>query len=430
MEERPALSRDPEEVGSVDAQTDRRPRAAWEEDGWALTCHYLFAPFARSSSLPPGSHGKSTDWVDASHLRRTRLDLSLGVPFVLVFALPVVGYLAPLFAVFAPRYIPSTFHTSVHVGTFLKEDARAGRQVLKCLLELYGFHGQACALGKMRELIRRIERGHGQIDTLTDLIDLADIMHELTPNIGVLPRAHLRQLHQSLTHSSFIAQRLYTSRMLARDLERWRDTIWEDDQLLERHGIERLTTAQVVEALYARGIYRHPLAMAFVLQQTQHRALQSVDAKTHQDDLAKPDLLQPPSPSRPTEAVRVHWRKTLREWVQLHRMVHEGVERRRASAADPSLTAPIDTGASEAAATESSVPTKEQVRPGVASSVVSPDSSFPMAFIVHVPALARVPQTITPTDKPAPMPPPPTGETPAQIDVKELNAAAASSTAA
>ena len=419
--------------------------------------------------LPPEANGKPTDWNDASHLRRTRLDLTLGVPFVLLFALPLVGYAAPLFAVLAPRYIPSTFHTSAHVGTFLREDARAGRQVLKRMLEQYGFHGQACSLSKFRELIRRIERGHGQVESLTDLVDLAGIMHTLTPNIASLSRTHLRQLHQSLTHSSFVAQKLYTAKMLARALQRWRDTIWEDDQLLWAYGVDRLTTAQVVEALYSRGIYRHPLAMAYILQRTQHRALQSVDSATPgADDLTKPDPLLAPAPNKPTAAVVQDWKRTLQQWVEMHRTVEAEAARRKlieeekakATAAEkataaaakraeqaatptttsstPRIHAAASATASVPSLTAESAPSSNNIAAASApaastklSDVFAPRSTgpaplppvFPMAFVLHVPALARAPQTIAPTDTPLPIPQPPKGETPEQQDAKMLNEA-------
>ena len=41
-------------------------------------------------------------------LDQFRYDIRIGVPFVTLFALPIVGYTAPLLALLAPKYLPST----------------------------------------------------------------------------------------------------------------------------------------------------------------------------------------------------------------------------------------------------------------------------------------------------------------------------------
>ena len=41
-------------------------------------------------------------------LDQFRYDIRVGVPFVSLFALPIVGYAAPLLALLAPKYLPST----------------------------------------------------------------------------------------------------------------------------------------------------------------------------------------------------------------------------------------------------------------------------------------------------------------------------------
>ena len=41
-------------------------------------------------------------------LDQFRYDIRIGVPFVTLFALPIIGYTAPLLALLAPKYLPST----------------------------------------------------------------------------------------------------------------------------------------------------------------------------------------------------------------------------------------------------------------------------------------------------------------------------------
>ena len=41
-------------------------------------------------------------------LDQFRYDIRVGLPFVTLFALPIIGYTAPLVALLAPKYLPST----------------------------------------------------------------------------------------------------------------------------------------------------------------------------------------------------------------------------------------------------------------------------------------------------------------------------------
>jgi len=41
-------------------------------------------------------------------LDQFRYDIRVGIPFVTLFALPIIGYTAPLLALLAPKYLPST----------------------------------------------------------------------------------------------------------------------------------------------------------------------------------------------------------------------------------------------------------------------------------------------------------------------------------
>ncbi len=46
--------------------------------------------------------------IDRLSLDQFRYDIRVGIPFVTLFALPIIGYSAPLIALIAPKYLPST----------------------------------------------------------------------------------------------------------------------------------------------------------------------------------------------------------------------------------------------------------------------------------------------------------------------------------
>src|SRR4051812_1403189 len=89
------------------------------------------------SGLCSSVGGVSLSYSETVFLAQARTDLMLGIPFIVVFALPVAGYLAPITALVAPRYVPSTFHTPEQVFTHLRQDARAARGVIGSLKQVY-----------------------------------------------------------------------------------------------------------------------------------------------------------------------------------------------------------------------------------------------------------------------------------------------------
>jgi hypothetical protein len=46
--------------------------------------------------------------IDNLALDQFRYDMRVGIPFVLLFGIPIIGYSAPLLALIAPKYLPST----------------------------------------------------------------------------------------------------------------------------------------------------------------------------------------------------------------------------------------------------------------------------------------------------------------------------------
>ena len=46
--------------------------------------------------------------IDNLAIDQFRYDMRVGIPFVFLFSIPIVGYSAPLLALIAPKYLPST----------------------------------------------------------------------------------------------------------------------------------------------------------------------------------------------------------------------------------------------------------------------------------------------------------------------------------
>ena len=53
-------------------------------------------------------------------LNQFRYDIRVGIPFVTLFALPIIGYSAPLLALIAPKYLPSTLIMPTQQVLFIK----------------------------------------------------------------------------------------------------------------------------------------------------------------------------------------------------------------------------------------------------------------------------------------------------------------------
>jgi len=227
--------------------------------------------------------GAKLTYAELVFLRQFRADMAVGVPFVLLFALPIVGYLAPALAVFAPRYVPSTFHTPAQVLSFVRLDARAARGAVSGLLAHCSIHPASCGLEQLRALLRRVERGSVRVGRLSTLLPLARLLSALAASPLALPRSQLVLLQRALCHSGFVPKLCYTSTALTRSLEKWRARVWAEDQLLLREGVDELTAPQLARALADRGIYRRPIQMGAVLAEEQAKRLQSVDKKKQKE---------------------------------------------------------------------------------------------------------------------------------------------------
>ena len=70
-------------------------------------CRLRLFPLHFVGLVSPRAPTDLTRW-EKIQLKEFRYDIRVGIPFVALFALPIVGYSAPLLALLAPKYLPST----------------------------------------------------------------------------------------------------------------------------------------------------------------------------------------------------------------------------------------------------------------------------------------------------------------------------------
>lgn len=167
-------------------------------------------------------------------------------------------------------------------------------------------------------------------------------------------------------------------------------------QLLLSGGVDALSVPELVMALYDRGIYRQPIAMGGVLARDQTAQLAWVDKRHDTPRPVDPFMLLPEPPS---DALVAEWRLTLQEWAQLHSKLQAQV--------DAALTAhkqqqqeheelkqqQQSNKASESVASADATKSSSPPTTSASSSGKKSEPTFPLAFLLHVGPLARVPST-------------------------------------
>ena len=80
--------------------------------------------FRHSQRVREVKRKNENDWTREERLllEQFRYDIKVGIPFVSLFALPIIGYSAPLLALLAPRYLPSTLILPQQKVQFLSKD--------------------------------------------------------------------------------------------------------------------------------------------------------------------------------------------------------------------------------------------------------------------------------------------------------------------
>jgi len=247
--------------------------------------------------------------LDNFLLKQFRYDIKIGVPFVTLFALPIVGYLAPILALLAPKYLPSTLIMPKQKSLFLDQDAKASASTIDSLKQ---FSQQIFNVEQIQgmipsmQFIDDISSRNQRFELILSSIPEYSILFEKAFDLSLLPREHLLLLHQSVLHSSFLAKYCLNTYSLEKQLDHWEYQILQDDRLIT--NVDQLDSFDLVKSLYDRGLYLHTKQMGQVLQFQQTQNLNQTDKK-----LAKSD-----QQLTIDERIINDWRLLLKQWIKIH----------------------------------------------------------------------------------------------------------------
>lgn len=247
--------------------------------------------------------------LDNFLLKQFRYDIKIGVPFVTLFALPIVGYLAPILALLAPKYLPSTLIMPKQKSLFLDQDAKASASTIDSLKQ---FSQQIFNVEQIQgmipsmQFIDDISSRNQRFELILSSIPEYSILFEKAFDLSLLPREHLLLLHQSVLHSSFLAKYCLNTYSLEKQLDHWEYQILQDDRLIT--NVDQLDSFDLVKSLYDRGLYLHTKQMGQVLQFQQTQNLNQTDKK-----LAKSD-----QQLTIDERIINDWRLLLKQWITIH----------------------------------------------------------------------------------------------------------------
>ncbi|CAF0971110.1 unnamed protein product [Didymodactylos carnosus] len=251
---------------------------------------------------------------DRNLLTQFRSDLIVGIPFISLFMAPIIGYTAPLLAFIAPRYLPSTLITPNQKSSFVLNDSVVSSEIVQSLINQFDTNYDDEMFKNVIPLRQCVEEllssKIDSINFLTSSIPLLISSFESYP-LSSFSREHLLLLHRSLVHSSFIAEYVLTKNQLINSLEQWKEKITYDDYLLTKgkENLNELTSSDLVQTLYDRGLYLHPQEMAQVLQQEQNRLLTNMKKKRDMNEII----------SEPSTNLVKEWQQLLSTWLKLYK---------------------------------------------------------------------------------------------------------------
>ncbi len=124
-------------------------------------------------------------------------------------------------------------------------------------------------------------------------------------SLSMFPREHLLLLHQSVIHSSFIAEYVLLNYSLENQLEMWEYRTAFDDKLI---NIDELSPYMLVVSLYRRGLYLHLNEMGKVLEIQQTSLLNQMDKKSSKTN----------EQLSIDEQILNDWKLLLKQWINIH----------------------------------------------------------------------------------------------------------------
>ncbi|CAF0903451.1 unnamed protein product [Adineta ricciae] len=230
-------------------------------------------------------------------------DIRVGIPFVALFSIPIVGYSAPLLAILGPKYLPSTLIMPTQKVKFLREDANVSSTIIDSFVKFNQnrFHPEITyGMIPSIQLINEILISENRFERISSSIpEYSSLFHRCYP-LSLFPREHLLKLHQSVLHSSFLTHYFSSNYKLESQLEMWQYRTLIDDKQL-KPNLEKCSPYDLVVSLCRRGLYLHVEEMGKVLENEQINQLNQT--KTRQEI---------------NEKILNDWKELLHQWIEIH----------------------------------------------------------------------------------------------------------------
>ncbi|CAF3418806.1 unnamed protein product [Rotaria socialis] len=248
--------------------------------------------------------------LDYLTLEQYRYDIRIGAPFVLLFAMPIIGYSAPLLALIAPKYLPSTLIMPKQKVEFLKDDANVSSSIIDSLIKLSKRQYDSEKIHdfiSIIQFINKISSANDRFESIMSSIEETSSLFNRNLNLSSIERQHLLLVHQSILHSSFISKYLLNNYSIIKQIENWQNRIFNDDQILIKN-INKLSRYELVLSLYSRGIYLHLNEMANVLKYEQINHFNRIEKK-------KTEIIEL------SENILNDWKQILYQWIKIHKSI-------------------------------------------------------------------------------------------------------------
>ncbi|KAF7796755.1 hypothetical protein EIP86_007938 [Pleurotus ostreatoroseus] len=197
-------------------------------------------------------HGDSLTRRERRQLRRTTQDLLRLIPFAVFVIVPFMELLLPVALKLFPNMLPSTFEDKFAAEEKQRKLLRVRLEMAKFLQETLresGLQANAHIVGSdaFKEFFRKV-RLTGESPTSQDIINVARLFDDdLT--LDNLSRPQLVSMCRYMGINAFGTDNFLRSTIRSR-----LTTIRRDDQLIDREGIEELSTSELQAACQSRGI--------------------------------------------------------------------------------------------------------------------------------------------------------------------------------
>ncbi|KAI0340115.1 LETM1-domain-containing protein [Trametopsis cervina] len=197
-------------------------------------------------------HGESLTRRERRQLRRTTQDLLRLIPFAVFVIVPFMELLLPVALKLFPNMLPSTFEDKFAAEEKQRKLLRVRLEMAKFLQETMresGLQANAHIVGSdaFKEFFRKV-RITGESPTSQDIVNVARLFDDdLT--LDNLSRPQLVSMCRYMGINAFGTDNFLRSTIRSR-----LTTIRRDDQLIDREGIDELSTSELQAACQSRGI--------------------------------------------------------------------------------------------------------------------------------------------------------------------------------